>query len=83
MSQTSIAEAKTQLTRLIYQVERGEAVHITRRGKPVRRAVVRGRVQAPAPRAEAIQLLGPGQRDAVRSGIRARRLVPGGNRLLA
>lgn len=35
MSQTSIAEAKTQLTRLIHQVERGEAVHITRRGKPV------------------------------------------------
>ncbi|WP_133512551.1 type II toxin-antitoxin system Phd/YefM family antitoxin [Candidatus Thiosymbion oneisti] len=35
MSQTSIAEAKTQLTRLIHQAERGEAVHITRRGKPV------------------------------------------------
>jgi len=35
MSQTSIAEAKTQLTRLIHQAEQGEAVHITRRGKPV------------------------------------------------
>jgi prevent-host-death family protein len=35
MSETSIAEAKTQLTRLIHQAERGEAVHITRRGKPV------------------------------------------------
>jgi len=35
MAQTSIAEAKTQLTRLIHQAERGEAVHITRRGKPV------------------------------------------------
>jgi prevent-host-death family protein len=35
MAETSIAEAKTQLTRLIYQAERGEAVHITRRGKPV------------------------------------------------
>jgi len=35
MSETSIAEAKTQLTRLIHQVEQGEAVHITRRGKPV------------------------------------------------
>ncbi len=33
--ETSIAKAKTQLTRLIHQVERGEAVHITRRGKPV------------------------------------------------
>jgi len=35
MAQTSIAEAKTQLTRLIHQAERGEAVHITRRGKTV------------------------------------------------
>ncbi len=35
MTATSIAEAKTQLTRLIHQVECGEAVHITRRGKSV------------------------------------------------
>ena len=35
MSESSIAEAKTQLTRLIHQAERGEVVHITRRGKPV------------------------------------------------
>jgi prevent-host-death family protein len=35
MTETSIADAKTQLTRLIHQAERGEAVHITRRGKPV------------------------------------------------
>lgn len=35
MSETSVADAKTQLTRLIHQAERGEAVHITRRGKPV------------------------------------------------
>lgn len=35
MSVSSIADAKTQLTRLIHQAERGEAVHITRRGKPV------------------------------------------------
>lgn len=35
MPETSIAEAKTQLARLIHQAERGEAVHITRRGKPV------------------------------------------------
>jgi antitoxin Phd len=35
MSESSIAEAKSQLTRLIHQAERGEAVHITRRGKPV------------------------------------------------
>lgn len=35
MTKTSIADAKTQLTRLIHQAERGETVHITRRGKPV------------------------------------------------
>lgn len=35
MSQVSIAEAKNALTRLIYEAERGEPVHITRRGKPV------------------------------------------------
>ncbi len=35
MSQVSIAEAKNALTRLIYKAERGEAVHITRHGKPV------------------------------------------------
>lgn len=35
MSQTSIVEAKAQLTNLIRQAEQGETVHITRRGKPV------------------------------------------------
>jgi len=35
MSQVSIAEAKNALTRLIYEAERGAAIHITRRGKPV------------------------------------------------
>lgn len=35
MTETSIADAKTQLSRLIHQAERGETVHITRRGKQV------------------------------------------------
>jgi prevent-host-death family protein len=35
MTETSITDAKNQLTRLIHEAERGEAVHITRRGKPV------------------------------------------------
>jgi len=35
MSEASIAEAKTQFTRLVSRAELGEAVHITRRGKPV------------------------------------------------
>jgi prevent-host-death family protein len=35
MSEVSIAKAKNVLTRLIYDAERGETIHITRRGKPV------------------------------------------------
>ena len=35
MSQVSIAEAKNALTHLIHETERGEAIHITRHGKPV------------------------------------------------
>ena len=35
MSSVSIADAKNTLTRLIHQAEQGEAVRITRRGKPV------------------------------------------------
>lgn len=35
MSEASIVEAKTQFTRLVSRAELGEAVHITRRGKPV------------------------------------------------
>jgi prevent-host-death family protein len=35
MSQVSIVEAKNALTRLIYEAERGAAIHITRYGKPV------------------------------------------------
>jgi prevent-host-death family protein len=35
MSQVSIAEARNTLTHLIHEAERGEAIHITRHGKPV------------------------------------------------
>ena len=35
MAQVSIAEAKNALTHLIHEAERGEAIHITRHGKPV------------------------------------------------
>lgn len=35
MPDTSIADAKTHLTQLIQRAERGEAIRITRRGKPV------------------------------------------------
>ena len=33
--EVSIADAKNNLTKLVYQAELGEAVRITRRGKPV------------------------------------------------
>lgn len=35
MNAASIAQAKDQFTRLVHQAEQGEAVQITRRGKPV------------------------------------------------
>lgn len=35
MSDVSVADAKTHLTRLLQQVEAGEPVQITRRGRPV------------------------------------------------
>ena len=35
MQQYAIADAKNQLSRLIQQVELGEAIELTRRGKPV------------------------------------------------
>jgi prevent-host-death family protein len=34
-SHYSIAEAKNQLPRLVHEAEEGEAVHLTRRGRPV------------------------------------------------
>ena len=35
MAEVSVTQARNTLTRLIREVEAGEAVHITRRGKPV------------------------------------------------
>ena len=35
MSSVSIVEARNTLTRLVHKAEKGEAVRITRRGKPV------------------------------------------------
>lgn len=35
MSAINIAEAKTQLTKLIHRAEQGESVHLSRHGKPV------------------------------------------------
>ena len=35
MTETSVADAKNNLPKLLHRVEQGAAVHITRRGKPV------------------------------------------------
>lgn len=35
MSDTTVADARNHLPRLIHQAEQGEAIHITRHGKPV------------------------------------------------
>jgi prevent-host-death family protein len=35
MTETSVADAKNNLPKLLHRVESGDAVHITRRGKPV------------------------------------------------
>lgn len=42
MNDYSIAEARANLSALVSQVERGEAVTLTRRGKPVARLVPLG-----------------------------------------
>jgi prevent-host-death family protein len=43
LKQVGVYEAKTQLPRLLEQVERGETVTITRHGRPVARLVPVGR----------------------------------------
>jgi prevent-host-death family protein len=35
MKTSTIADAKTHLTKLIYHLESGEAIHLTRHGRPV------------------------------------------------
>lgn len=54
MRQISTTEAKTKLTELLAEVERGGAVEITRRGKPVARLMPVERAGA-VPRREAVE----------------------------
>jgi prevent-host-death family protein len=53
MSEYTVAQAKDQLPRLIKRMLEGEAVTITRRGRPVARVVP---VEPDAPRAERIDV---------------------------
>lgn len=49
-----LAQAKNQLSQLIYKVEHGETVEVTRRGKPVAQIVVYP-TQTPSQPAEQVQ----------------------------
>jgi len=56
MKQVGVYEAKTQLPRLLDEVERGESVTITRHGRPVARLVpLRGRRRTVAETIAAIE----------------------------
>ncbi len=55
MVQVTVAEAKTQLSSLLDAVEAGEAVVITRRGKPIAELVPRCRVRDLLPQLEALR----------------------------
>ena len=56
MKQVGVYEAKTQLPRLLEEVEQGETVTITRHGRPVARLVpIRGRRRSIHETIEAIE----------------------------
>jgi len=55
MVQVTVAEAKTQLSSLLDAVEAGEAVVITRRGKPVAELVPRCTVRDLLPQLETLR----------------------------
>lgn len=56
MKQVGVYEAKTQLPRLLDEVEQGETITITRHGRPVARVVpIRGRQRSVKEAIEAIR----------------------------
>lgn len=63
MRQIGVYEAKTQLARLLDQVERGETITITRHGRPVARLTpVEGRRRSVAETIDAIREFRKGNR---------------------
>ena len=78
MRQVGVYDAKTQLPRLLDDVERGETVTITRHGKPVARLVpVRGPRRAAGDAIEALLAF----RDAhTLDGLSVRELIEEGRR---
>ena len=72
MVQVTVAEAKTQLSSLLDAVEAGEAVVITRRGKPIAELVPRCSVRDLLPQLAALREALPEQQA---SGVEAMRLL--------
>jgi len=72
MVQVTVAEAKTQLSSLLDAVEAGEAVVITRRGKPVAELVPRCSVRDLLPQLAALRDALPEQQT---NGVETMRLL--------
>ena len=73
MVQVTVAEAKTQLSSLLDAVEAGEAVVITRRGKPIAELVPRCTVRDLLPQLETLRASLPEQLSSGVETIRALR----------
>jgi prevent-host-death family protein len=71
MVQVTVAEAKTRLSSLLDAVEAGEAVVITRRGKPIAELVPRCSVRDLLPQLEALRASLPEQPTSGVETIRA------------
>jgi len=72
MLQVTVAEAKSQLSSLLDAVEAGEAVVITRRGKPIAELVPRCSVRDLLPQLAALREALPEQQA---SGVETMRLI--------
>jgi len=73
MKETSIREAKSRLTSLIHEAERGRAVRLTRRGKPVAVLVSDRQYErmkaASAPRRDFLRFLQGWRREMIAKGL--------------
>ena len=77
MVQVTVAEAKTQLSSLLDAVEAGQAVVITRRGKPIAKLVPRCSVRDLLPQLAALRGSLPEQPTTGMETMRALRDQPG------
>lgn len=78
MVQVTVAEAKTQLSSLLDAVEAGQAVVITRSGKPIAELVPRCSVRDLLPQLEALRASLPQQLTTGAETMRELRDEPGG-----